>query len=250
MEKLKSNIQNMVAVLVVVALVCGGLLAYMNQLTKPAIDAQAEKALNDGIAAVLQGNAGKKLADPETVKRDVNGKEQTFVIYKMENGTAVQSTDPNAFGGNLTVLVGFDAEGTILGYTVLEAAETPGLGAKAPEWFQKPENGGASEKACIVGKNPGKVNFTVSKDGGDIDAITASTITSRAFLRAVQEAYNTISGKTTDASTGATQQAAAKKCGECDKECQEKCEKGECPKGDACPKKGECPKKDECCKNK
>lgn len=232
MEKLKSNIQNMVAVLVVVALICGGLLAYINQLTKPAIDAQAEKALNDGIAAVLQGNAGNKVADPETVKREVNGKEQTFVIYKMENGTAVQSTDPNAFGGNLTVLVGFDAEGTILGYTVLESQETPGLGAKAPEWFQKPENGGASEKACIVGKNPGKVNFTVSKDGGDIDAITASTITSRAFLRAVQEAYNTINGNAaTDANSGATKQA-------CDKECKEKCEKGDCPK------------KEECCKNK
>lgn len=208
MEKLKSNMPNMVGVLTFVAVLCGGILAYMNNLTKPAIDQQAEKTLNDGIAAVLKGNAGKKMAEPQTIKRTVNGKELEYVIYEMENGTAVQSTDPNAFGGNLTVLVGFDAEGTILGYTVLEHAETPGLGAKAPEWFQSGQPG------CIVGKNPGKCNFTVSKDGGEIDAITASTITSRAFLRAVQEAYNTYmekSGKAdtkkcSDANTCATSQ--------------------------------------------
>ena len=60
---------------------------------------------------------------------------------------------------------------------------------------KKPENGGNSEKASIVGKSPKTDNFTVSKDGGDIDAITASTITSRAFLSAVREAYNTFAEK-------------------------------------------------------
>ena len=202
MEKLKSNLQNMVAVLVVVAVVCGGLLAYVNQLTAEPRQAAADKTLNDGIAAVLGGNAGNKL-DEQEVTRNVGGKDLTFTIYKMENGTAVKSTDPNGFGGNLTVLVGFDEEGTIKGYTVLEHAETPGLGAKADTWFQ----GVGGEKANIVGKNPGKVNFTVSKDGGDIDAITASTITSRAFLRAVQEAYNTFSGSESDANSGATKQS-------------------------------------------
>lgn len=206
MEKLKSTLPNMVGVLTVVAALCGGILAYMYGATKPAIDAQAEKALNDGISAVLNGNAGKKLAEPKEITRNVNNKDLTYVVYEMENGTAVQSTDPNAFGGNLTILVGFDKEGTILGYTVLEHAETPGLGAKADLWFQSPEKGGASDKSSIVGKNPGKSNFTVSKDGGDIDAITASTITSRAFLRAVQEAYNTYTNSTSDGNTGATQQ--------------------------------------------
>lgn len=199
MEKLKSNLQNMVLVLTGTALICGGLLAYMNNLTKAAIDAQTEKTLNEGIAAVLGGNAGERLAEPETVKRTIDGKEQTFVVYKMQNGTAVQSTDPNGFGGNLKVLVGFNATGDILGYTVLEHAETPGLGAKAGEWFQEGQPGN------IVGKNPGKCNLTVSKDGGDIDAITASTITSRAFLRAVQQAYNTLTNSA-DGNTGATAQ--------------------------------------------
>ncbi len=200
MEKLKSNLQNMVLVLTGSALICGGLLAYVNNLTKPTIDVQAEKTLNEGIASVLGGNAGERLAEPETVTRTVGGKEQTFVIYKMQNGTAVQSTDPNAFSGNLKVLVGFNAAGDILGYTVLEHAETPGLGAKAGEWFQKGQPGD------IIGKNPSKANMTVSKDGGDIDAITASTITSRAFLRAVQEAYNTFSTGAADVQNGATKQ--------------------------------------------
>lgn len=64
MDKIKSNLQNMVLVLTGSALICGGLLAYMNNLTKPTIDAQAEKALNEGIAVVLGGNAGERLADP------------------------------------------------------------------------------------------------------------------------------------------------------------------------------------------
>lgn len=233
MEKIKSNLQNMVLVLVVVALVCGGLLAYMNQLTKPTIDAQAEKALADGIKTVLAAD-DVKVEDTKEVTRNIDGKDQSFVVYTTDKGVAVQSTDPNGFGGNLKVLVGFDKEGTILGYTVLEHAETPGLGAKAPEWFQKDAPG------CIVGKNPGKVNFTVSKDGGDIDAITASTITSRSFLRAVQQAYNTLYNNKADANTGASQQAAKA----CDHKCEKDCEKGECPM------KGECPKNEECCKNK
>lgn len=206
MEKLKSNLQNMVGVLVGVALICGLLLAYVNNATKPAIDEQASKALADGIKSVL-ATEQLTVQNTDTLKREVGGKEQVFVIYKTDKGTAVQSTDPNGFGGNLKVLVGFNEEGVILGYTVLEHAETPGLGAKAPEWFQKPENGGNSEKSCIVGKNPAQINMTVSKDGGDIDAITASTITSRAFLRAVQEAYNTFSNKSTDANTSATADA-------------------------------------------
>ena len=146
------------------------------------------------------------VAEPQQKTATVAGKEKTFVVYDVtdESGTklgkAVQTSE-NGFGGELQVLVGFDQEGTILGYTILQHAETPGLGAKAGDWFQK-ENG---EKRTVVGKNPGKANFTVSKDGGDIDAITASTITSRAFLLAIKNAYDNTC--VTDANTGATTQA-------------------------------------------
>ena len=190
----------MVLVLVGVALICGGLLAYVNQMTEPSIKAQAEKALADGIKAVLDAE-NVNVKETKNLKENINGKDLDFVVYVTDQGTAVRSTDPNGFGGNLTVLVGFDAEGTIKGYTVLQHAETPGLGAKAPEWFQKGQPG------CIVGLNPKDVNLTVSKDGGDIDAITASTITSRSFLRAVQQAYDIYAKNGADSTTGATQHA-------------------------------------------
>ena len=103
----------------------------------------------------------------------------------------------SGFGGDLKVLVGFNQEGNILGYTILQTAETPGLGAKAEGWFQK------DGKGSIIGKNPSTDNLTVSKDGGSVNAITASTITSRAFLLAVNNAYNAYK-KGADSNSGAT----------------------------------------------
>ena len=191
MEKLKSNLPNMVGILTTVAVLCGGILAYVNDLTDAPRKEAAQNALNAGIEQVMGGKC--KVEKSDTIIRTVDGKELTYIAYKTDKGTAIQSTDPNGFGGNLTVLVGFNNDGDILGYTILETAETPGLGAKADKWFQSVENGGNSEKSSIIGKNPAKNQLRVTKDndGGEIDAITASTITSRAFLRAVQEAYNT-----------------------------------------------------------
>ncbi|MDY4160866.1 MAG: RnfABCDGE type electron transport complex subunit G [Prevotella sp.] len=191
MEKLKSNLPNMVGILTTVAVLCGGILAYVNDLTDAPRKEAAQNALNAGIEQVMGGKC--KVEKPDTIIRTVDGKNLTYIAYKTDKGTAIQSTDPNGFGGNLTVLVGFNNAGDILGYTILETAETPGLGAKADKWFQSVENGGNSEKSSIIGKNPAKNQLRVTKDndGGEIDAITASTITSRAFLRAVQEAYNT-----------------------------------------------------------
>ena len=187
MEKLKSNLPNMVGILTTVAVLCGGILAYVNDLTDAPRKEAAQNALNAGIEQVMGGKC--KVEKPDTIKRTVDGKKLTYIAYKTDKGTAIQSTDPNGFGGNLTVLVGFNNAGDILGYTILETAETPGLGAKADKWFQSVENGGNSEKSSIIGKN--QLRVTKDNDGGEIDAITASTITSRAFLRAVQEAYNT-----------------------------------------------------------
>ena len=186
MEKLKSNLTNMVCVLTGIAVICGGLLAGANEVTKGPIEATNAKALADGITAVMGGgNVKVENPDGKEVKRTVDGKELTYTVYNTDKGIAVKSTDPKGFGGNLTVLVGFNQAGDILGYTVLENNETPGLGAKCPDWFQQGAPGN------IVGQNPGAKEMKVKQDGGDIDAITASTITSRAFLRAVQQAYNT-----------------------------------------------------------
>lgn len=204
MEKLKSSITNMALVLTGVAVITGGILAYVNNLTSGPIAQQKEKALADGIKAVM-GGGELSVAKTDTVRQnDASGKEMTYIIYQTQDsqkkdlGAAVESTT-QGFGGDLKILVGFDPEGNILGYTLLEHAETPGLGAKADQWFQK------GAKGDIIGKNP-KEQLVVSKDGGQVDAITASTITSRAFLLAVNNAYKAYKATPVDGLSGATEQ--------------------------------------------
>ena len=204
MKKLESSLMNMVLVLTLVAVIMGGILAFVNHLTEGPIAEQKEKALADGIKAVMACNDLKVAKTDEVKQNDTKGKEMTFTIYQIQDaqgndlGAAVESTTMG-FGGNLKVLVGFDPEGKILGYTLLEHAETPGLGAKADKWFQK------DQKGDIIGKDP-KEPLTVSKDGGQVDAITASTITSRAFLLAINNAYNAYKTTPVDGETGATKQ--------------------------------------------
>ena len=205
MKKIESSLTNMVLVLTAVAVIMGAILALVNHVTSGPIAQQKEKELNDGIKAVMVCD-NIVVAKKDTVRQnDDKGKELTFVIYQTQDdkgndlGAAVESTTLG-FGGNLKVLVGFNAEGTILGYTLLEQTETPGLGAKADKWFQK------GEKGDIIGKSP-EEPLTVSKDGGQVDAITASTITSRAFLLAVNNAYNAYKATPApDAETGASKQ--------------------------------------------
>jgi electron transport complex protein RnfG len=203
MKKLESSLLNMVLVLTGVAVIMGGILAYVNYLTEGPINKQKEKALADGIKTVMVCDELVVTKTDTVTRNDEKGKELTYIVYQVadakgkEKGVAVESTT-NGFGGDLKVLVGFNTDGKILGYTLLEHAETPGLGAKADKWFQK------GEKGDIIGKDP-KEPLTVSKDGGQVDAITASTITSRAFLLAVNNAYKAYKNTPgADAETGAT----------------------------------------------
>ena len=205
MKKLESSLLNMVLVLTGVAVIMGGILAYVNHLTEGPIAQQKEKTLADGIKAVMVCDDIVVAKTDEVIQNDAKGKELVFKIYQVKDaqgkdlGAAVESTTMG-FGGDLKVLVGFNPEGTIMGYTLLEHAETPGLGAKADKWFQK------DQKGDIIGKSPVEP-LTVSKDGGQVDAITASTITSRAFLKAVNNAYNAYKAMpATDAETEATMQ--------------------------------------------
>ena len=193
----------MAIVLVAVAVITGGILAWCNQVTKGPIEEQAQLTLANGIKNVM-GVADLKVVASDSVKQNIGGKDLAFVVHKTTDasgqplGAAVEST-VGGFGGDLKVLVGFGTDGEVLGYTILQTAETPGLGAKADKWFQK------DGKGCIVGKQMSSDKpLTVSKDGGDIDAITASTITSRAFLKAVNQAYAAYSGNETDGQSGAT----------------------------------------------
>lgn len=200
----------MTLVLVIVSVVVGFILAYVNHLTEGPIADKAKATLAQGIKDVIKTDGLKVVAD-DTVKTDVDGKQLVYVVHKTEDkdgnyiGSAVESTT-TGFGGDLKVLVGFDKEGKISGYTILESSETPGLGAKADKWFQDPKDGGKGGKSCVIGLSPKDGELKVSKDGGQVDAITASTITSRAFLKAINEAYAAYQKKNTDATSGASKQ--------------------------------------------
>ncbi len=181
MKRLESNFINMVVSTTLVALLAAGILGYVYGITKDPIAATKKAKQEQAIKDVLPENA---VLNADMIQ-EIDGciinpafdAEGNFV------GAAVESNDPLGFGGNVKVMTGFDAEGNIINYSVLEQAETPGLGVKMLEWFKK------GNKGDIVGKNPETNNLTVSKDGGEVDAITAATISSRAFLRAVNAAF-------------------------------------------------------------
>lgn len=209
MKKLESSITNMVVVLVAVSVITGGILAWVNGITSGPIAEQNEKTLADGIKAVMLADDLKVTAN-DSVKKEIGGKEFDFVVHKAADGNgkslgaAVEST-VGGFGGDLKVLVGFNVEGKVLGYTILQASETPGLGAKADKWFQKDGKGNVIGRQMDAAKP-----LTVKKDGGDIDAITASTITSRAFLKAINQAYAVYAEQDVDAQSGASKQTGNK----------------------------------------
>lgn len=193
----------MLLVLTGITIVCVGILAMVNELTKEPIAAANAKALSDAVSAVVPGFDNDPIAEKKP--QVVDGVE--FTIYPAMKGgefigAAVEST-AMGFGGDLTILVGFNKDGQINDYSLLSHAETPGLGAKADTWFK------SGNKGDITGKSPKDGALTVSKDGGQIDAITASTITSRAFLKAVNAAYAAFSGQAVDGATGATQQTTS-----------------------------------------
>ena len=198
----------MIIVLVAVAVVSGGLLAWVNNVTEAPIKEQDEQALANGIKNVMGTDELTVTANDELTK-NIGGKDYTFIVHKTSDaqgnylGAAVESTTMG-FGGDLKVLVGFDNDGNILGYTILQHAETPGLGAKADKWFQKDGKGNIIGRKMDTDKP-----LVVNKDGGDVDAITASTITTRAFLKAVNQAYAAYAGQDVDGASGASKQVAA-----------------------------------------
>ena len=222
MKKLESNIANMAIVLTAIAIVAGGLLAWVNNVTAGPIEQINNQAIENGIKSVILGDRDIKLRVEDPTEKDGFVFHNVYDMNENLLGTAVESTDKNGFGGAFKVMVGFDSEGKILGYEVLEHSETPGLGAQANDWFRQ-KSGEVQEQSAvttlllgapgkpgnhnIIGMNPGDDLMTVSKDGGQVDAITASTITSKAFLRAVNAAYKAVFGYTAaDGVSGASSQ--------------------------------------------
>lgn len=185
----KSNLLNMALCLTSVCLVCSALLGGMYALTAEPIAKTNADILRASVYAVLP--EGGELS--EAVPVEVGGQASEYYISKSADGTpaayAIKSTTAG-FGGPLTVMVGITPDGKVYNTSVLSHAETPGLGAKCTE--------DEHFMTQFKGFDPSQKILTVKKDGGDVDAITASTITSRAYSLAVKnavDAFKTIKGE-------------------------------------------------------
>ena len=168
----QSTFKNMSLCLLVICLVCSGLLAGVYALTKEPIDAAA-KAKNEAAIMEVLPDTAKAIEEERTV--EFEGASYTYNLAYDELGNTVGcaiNVAPVGFGGPIAIKVGFDINGVIWNTKVLSQAETPGLGAKCVE---------PSFSDQFKGFNPAEKTLAVKKDGGDVDAITASTITSRAY---------------------------------------------------------------------
>ena len=196
----KSSFKNMTICLFAICLVCSALLAGVYALTAEPIAAAAASKNEAAIKEVLPDTA-VAIEEERTVEMD--GQTYAYnLAYDAEGNTvgcAINVTTLG-FGGPIVIKVGFDAQGTIWNTKVLSQAETPGLGAKCTE---------AAFAEQFKGFNPSEKKLSVKKDGGDIDAITASTITSRAYTNGLNTAVRvfwTITGTPMllDAASGAS----------------------------------------------
>ncbi|PLX22883.1 MAG: hypothetical protein C0599_05500 [Salinivirgaceae bacterium] len=194
MAKRESSFINMLVTLFAVTFIASATLGGIYELTKEpiakALQAKKEAAIkkvftNDSIAIEFDTIQSYSIMPK-------SGKDSIFFneAYKENKlvGTAIETYTDNGFSGRFSIMVGFDTVGKIINTAILSHKETPGLGDKMdasksdfPNQFQ--------------GKMPTKDNLTVKKDGGKVDAITAATISSRAFCDAIDRAYKVLDKK-------------------------------------------------------
>ena len=177
MKKLESTFLNMFLVLTLISVVAGAGLAAVYNVTKEPIEKANLEKQQAAIKAVLPEGA-------EVGEEVMVGENRIFPATMNGEfaGMAIE-VNTNGFGGNVKMMVSFNAEGALVDYSILELAETPGLGSKMVDWFRT--------KSDIRGALVSDGEVKVSKDGGKYDAITAATISSRAFMTGVNDAMAT-----------------------------------------------------------
>jgi len=177
MAKLDSSFKNMLLSLTIISVGMSAALGFVYNLTKePIAIAQKQKEVQ-AIKEVLPEFDN----DPTTSVKSVGGLNYyTATRQDQLVGFAINTFTDKGFSGRFTLMVGFKPDGTIHNISVLDQRETPGLGTKMKE---------PKFKDQFPGRNPAVDKLRVKKDGGSVDAITAATISSRAFCDAVQRAY-------------------------------------------------------------
>ena len=188
-SKKEGGIVQLVVVLGLITFVCALLLGFINAVTADKIAQNNENTRNEAMAAIMQDaetfeavEVGEEWTAPED-----KGQPTISGVYEAQAGGETigycVEVNPSGFGGTLTMIVGIKTDGTVAGAQVTEHGETPGLGAKSqtdPNWITQ-----------FAGQ-PADGSLAVSKDGGTIEAITGSTITSRAVTLGVNTAANCV----------------------------------------------------------
>lgn len=197
---MKSTLKNMTAVLFGITLVASAGVGVVNRITEEPIAKAKEAATIAALNEVLP-------AFDETTTEALTIDELPITVYTATKGDevagyAVETMTKKGFGGNVRLMVGFTPAGEVINVNVLEQSETPGLGTKMADE-------GNPLITSFKGKNPADMNMAVKKDGGDVDALTAATISSRAYVDAVNRAWaaykNVSAGEpAVDTATGAT----------------------------------------------
>ena len=184
MKKKESTFLNMVLTLFIITLVASTALGYIYELTKEPI---AQSKIKKKLMAIKQV-VPEFTNNPDEEKYKVASPDglDSLEFYPAKKdgkivGTAIETYTTKGFSGLIKIMVGFKPDGTIYNISVLEHKETPGLGTKMAD---------SKFKDQFTGKNPSGFILNVKKDGGQVDAITAATISSRAFCDAVQKAYD------------------------------------------------------------
>lgn len=185
MAKKESTFFNMTLTLFVITAVAAVALAGVYNFTKDPIQQAKDEKLKAAINIVVPG-ADKGTIEEETIK--VDGKDVIFYDVVVDGkiiGTAVNTFTNNGFSGLMRVIVGFDANGVIIDSDILEHKETPGLGDKTSKAVSTWNEQFKGMDISIMKDQ----TLKVTKDGGEVDAITAATISSRAYCDAIQRAW-------------------------------------------------------------
>ncbi|MFP4692151.1 MAG: RnfABCDGE type electron transport complex subunit G [Bacteroidales bacterium] len=185
MAKKESTFTNMVLTLVLVAVAASFTLATVYNLTEEPIQRAREAARQEAISKVLH--------DFDTLETrsfmPVTGSDSLEFNLAFDSagelvGVAVATYTGMGYSGRIRAMVGFSPDGSIIDVVALEHAETPGLGDK----IEKNKSDWSNQ---FQGLDPAEATLEVQGDGGDIDAITAATITSRAYCDAIDRAFQT-----------------------------------------------------------
>ena len=175
--KTESNVMYIIrlaATLVIITSLVAAALAGVNSITAPAIAKLTTEKTQQAIEAVLPGGYDSEITD----YTDETG--LVSKVYAGASGYAFEVT-PGGFDNTITMMVGVDAEGKVLGIDIIKHTETAGLGAVADAGTPA----GIAFREQFVGTSG---SVSVTKDGGAMDSITGATITSRAICVGVNAA--------------------------------------------------------------